>query len=261
MRCHYCDYQTRIPKTCPVCGLDAIAELGIGTERVVEEVERLFPGARVSRMDSDTTTRIGDHARILAAFESEGDVLVGTQMVAKGLDYPTVTLAGVVAADLGFSVPDFRAAERSFALIAQVCGRSGRALRGEAIVQTYSPDHPAIRRAAEHDYAGFAATELRERNEIGFPPAQRLVYLGVIGRNRARVVERALRYADLLRDVDFVEVLGPAPYPVARVNNEWRYRIALKSRKPASLRAILRERILPAAHADRSTRLAINVDP
>jgi primosomal protein N' (replication factor Y) len=261
LRCHYCDYQTRIPKTCPVCGLDAIAELGIGTERVVEEVERLFPEARVSRMDSDTTTRIGDHARILAAFESEGDVLVGTQMVAKGLDFPTVTLAGVVAADLGFSVPDFRAAERSFALIAQVCGRSGRALRGEAIVQTYSPDHFAIRRAAEHDYAGFAATELRERNEIGFPPAQRLVYLGVIGRNRARVVERALRYADLLRDVDFVEVLGPAPYPVARVNNEWRYRIALKSRKPASLRAILRERILPAAHADRSTRLAINVDP
>jgi primosomal protein N' (replication factor Y) len=261
LRCHYCDYRAPIPHVCPVCGLETIHELGIGTERVVEEVHRLFPQARVLRMDSDTTTRVGDHARILAAFEAEGDVLVGTQMVAKGLDYPTVTLAGVVAADLGLYLPDFRAAERSFALIAQVCGRSGRMRRGEAIVQTYAPDHPAIRFAARHDYDGFAAEELQERAAAGFPPSQRLVYVGVIGRDRRRVSETAHRYAGLLRDAQVAEVLGPAPYPIARVNNEWRYRIALRSRRPGALRAIVRERILALGRADRATRLAINVDP
>lgn len=261
LRCHYCDYQAPIPHVCPACGLETIRELGIGTERVVEEVRRLFPQARVLRMDSDTTTRVGDHARILDEFEGEGDVLVGTQMVAKGLDYPTVTLAGVVAADLTLYLPDFRAAERSFALIAQVCGRSGRMRQGEAIVQTYAPGHPAIGFAAQHDYDGFAAAELQERAAAGFPPAQRLVYVGVIGRDRRRVAVVAERYAALIRDEASVEVLGPAPYPIARLNNEWRYRIALRSRRPAQLRAIIRERILKAARADRTTRLAINVDP
>ncbi len=261
LRCHYCDYQTAIPVRCPVCGSDAIREVGVGTERVVDEVGRLFPAARVLRMDSDTTTRIGDHARILRSFESEGDILVGTQMVAKGLDYPTVTLAGIVLADVGLYLPDFRAAERSFALIAQVCGRSGRARRGEAIVQTYAPEHPAIRFAAAHDFEGFAEAELRERAAAGFPPAQRLIYLGVVGRERRRVVETAQNYAALLRVGEVVEVLGPAPYPIARLNNEWRYRIALRGRRPAQLRELVRERILPAARAARATRLAINVDP
>lgn len=261
LRCHYCDYQTPIPRICPVCGSEAIRELGIGTERVVEEVLRLFPEARVVRMDSDTTTRVGDHARLLAAFEADGDVLVGTQMVAKGLDYPTVTLAAVVAADLGLYLPDFRAAERSFALIAQACGRSGRMRRGEAIVQTYAPDHPAICFAARHDYEGFAVAELQERAAAGFPPAQRLIYLGVIGRNRRRANEVAHRYAELLRVGDIADVLGPVPYPIARVNNEWRYRIALRGPTPAILRGLVRERILAPARADRTTRLAINVDP
>jgi primosomal protein N' (replication factor Y) (superfamily II helicase) len=261
LRCHYCDYQTSIPKRCPQCGTESIREFGVGTEKVAAEVARLFPRARVVRMDSDTTTRIGDHARILTEFEAAGDVLVGTQMVTKGLDYPEVTLVGVVAADLGFQVPDFRAAERSFALIAQVCGRSGRARRGEAIVQTYAPSHPAVSFAGEHDYAGFAAAELAERAALGFPPAHRLVYIGVIGRAHGRVVEAAQRYAQLLRDMNLAEVLGPAPYPVARVNGEWRYRIALKTGRPATLRAAIRERILPLAEADAYTRLAINVDP
>ncbi|HTX59956.1 MAG TPA: primosomal protein N', partial [Verrucomicrobiae bacterium] len=163
LRCHYCDYQAPLPSRCPACGLESVREFGAGTERVAEEVLRLFPSARVVRMDSDTTTRVGDHARLLDAFGEDGDVLVGTQMVAKGLDYPTVTLVGVVAADVGLHLPDFRAAERSFALIAQVCGRSGRARPGEAIVQTYVPDHPAIAFAQRHDYEGFAARELAER--------------------------------------------------------------------------------------------------
>jgi primosomal protein N' (replication factor Y) len=261
LRCHYCDYQTALPQRCPACGAETIREFGVGTERVVEEVARLFPAARTIRMDSDTTTRVGDHARLLRSFETDGDVLVGTQMVAKGLDFPDVTLAGVVAADIGLHLPDFRAAERTFALIAQVCGRSGRARPGEAIVQTYAPDHPAIAFAAAHDYDGFAARELEERAQLGFPPARRLIYLGVIGRSRTRAWETAKRYAALLDEANVAEILGPAPYPIARVNAEWRYRIALKTRAPAAARAAVRERIVPLARAGRDTRLAINVDP
>jgi primosomal protein N' (replication factor Y) len=261
LRCHYCDHQAPLPKRCPSCGLETIKEFGIGTERVAEEVLRLFAGARVMRMDSDTTTRVGDHARILNAFEEEGDVLVGTQMVAKGLDFPTVTLAGVVAADLGLHLPDFRAAERSFGLIAQVCGRSGRARPGEAIVQTYAPDHPAIVFAARHDYEGFAARELQEREALGFPPARRLLYLGIIGRERVRTREVAEGYAALLRGGNGDDVLGPAPYPIARLANEWRFRIAVRTRRMKPLRASIRSLVLPLARADRTTRLAINVDP
>jgi primosomal protein N' (replication factor Y) (superfamily II helicase) len=261
LRCHYCDHQAPILRRCVQCGLETVRELGIGTERVVEEVARLFPQARVLRMDSDTTTRVGDHARLLAAFESDGDVLVGTQMVAKGLDYPAVTLVGVVAADLGLYLPDFRAAERSFDLIAQVCGRSGRAQRGEAIVQTYAPDHPAIRFAAGHDYEGFAAAELHERAAAGFPPSRRLIYLGVVGRDHRRVLQTAHEYAGRLRAAGVGEVLGPAPYPIVRVNNEWRYRIALRGRRPAPLRALIARQILPLARAQRATRLVVNVDP
>ncbi|HEY2475036.1 MAG TPA: primosomal protein N' [Candidatus Cybelea sp.] len=261
LRCHYCDFQSEIPSRCAACGAESLIDLGIGSERVAREVARLFPHARVLRMDSDTTTKIGDHARILNAFEAEGDVLVGTQMVAKGLDYPAVTLAAVIAADLGLNLPDFRAAERSFALIAQLCGRSGRANPGEAFVQTYTPEHPAVRFAAAHDYEGFAAAEIEERVQVGFPPASRLVYLGVIGRDRTRVQRTAQQYAQMLRAAGLGEVLGPAPYPIARVNEEWRYRIALKARRLKPVRAFIRERLLPLARADARTRLAINVDP
>ncbi len=261
LRCHYCDLQMPLPAICPTCASPTIREFGIGTERVADEVARLFPQARVLRMDSDTTTRVGDHARILGAFEAEGDILVGTQMVAKGLDFPTVTLVGVVAADVGLHIPEFRAAERSFALIAQVCGRSGRARPGEAIVQTYAPTHPAIVHAAAHDYEAFAQEELAERRALQYPPFVRLVYLGVIGRSRSHAWDAAARYAEVLRGADIGEILGPAAYPIARLNDEWRVRIAIKTRTPRPMRAVLRERILPLAHADRETRLAINVDP
>jgi primosomal protein N' (replication factor Y) len=261
LRCHYCDFQMPLPKVCPACKLETIREFGVGTERVVEEVARLFPDARVVRMDSDTTTRVGDHARLLTEFGERGDVLVGTQMVAKGLDFPTVTLAGVVAADVGLHIPDYRAAERTFDLIAQVCGRSGRASMGEAIVQTYSPNHPAIVHAAKHDYEGFARGELVQRRELRYPPFSRLVYLGVIGRSRKVAHDSAERYAELLRGVNVGEVLGPAPYPIARVNNEWRFRIAVKSRTPKPLRSAIRSKVLPLARAERGSRLAINVDP
>jgi primosomal protein N' (replication factor Y) (superfamily II helicase) len=261
LRCHYCDHQEPLPVACTSCKQPAIREFGIGTERVEEEVQRLFPHAKVLRMDSDTTTRVGDHARILSEFEEQGDVLVGTQMVAKGLDFPTVTLVGVVAADVGLHIPDFRASERTFALVSQVCGRSGRARPGEAIVQTYSPSHPAITFAAKHDYDGFAKAELSERESAHYPPFVRLTYLGIISRSRKAGSEAAERYAGELRDANVGEVLGPAPYPIARLNDEWRMRIAVKTKQPKQLREAIRKRVLPLARKDRSTRLAINVDP
>lgn len=261
LRCHYCDHREAVPHRCPRCGSETIGELGPGTERVVEELRRLFPHARVLRMDSDSTTRIGDHARILREFEDRGDVLVGTQMVAKGLDFPQVTLAGVVAADVGLHVPDFRAAERTFGLIMQVCGRSGRASPGSAIVQTYAPKHPAISFAARHDYTGFAEQELEERRITGYPPFSRLIYLGVVGRSRARASAAAGEYARLLERLRVAEVLGPAPFPIARLNDEWRFRIALRTHKPATARRALRQRLIPLASRDRTTRLVINVDP
>jgi primosomal protein N' (replication factor Y) (superfamily II helicase) len=265
LRCHQCDAQAPLPATCAQCGSPQIREFGVGTQKVVEVAQTLFPRARIVRMDSDTTTRVGDHARLLDEFAERGDILVGTQMIAKGHDFAEVTLAGVVAADLGLHAPDFRAAERTFDLVTQVAGRSGRARPGEAIVQTYSPAHPALAFAAQHDYDGFAAWELTQRRELGYPPFGELIYLGIIGRRREAVVAAAVRYAELLGEFADVEVLGPAPYPVARVNDEWRYRIALKTGAGpgagAALRAFLRERLLPLAQADRVTRLALNVDP
>jgi primosomal protein N' (replication factor Y) len=261
LRCHYCDAQAPIPERCTNCGSATIKEFGAGTQRVASELATLFPHARIVRMDSDTTTRVGEHARLLDRFAAEGDVLVGTQMVAKGLDFPQVTLVGAVAADLDLHVADFRAAERTFGLLTQVCGRSGRAQAGEAFIQTYSPGHPAIRFAAAHDYPGFAEEELADRKALRWPPYVRLAYLGIIGREHDRVRSAAETYAARLADDADLEVLGPAPYPIAKLNNDWRYRIAVKCRDAAHLRDIIRDGILPLARAESATRLAVNIDP
>ncbi|HTV73587.1 MAG TPA: primosomal protein N', partial [Candidatus Acidoferrales bacterium] len=261
LRCHLCDAQRPIPATCPQCAAQAIREFGVGTQRVVEAAQALFPQARIVRMDSDTTTRVGDHARLLGEFERDGDILVGTQMVAKGLDFPAVTLVGVIAADIGLHLPDFRAAERTFDLLTQVAGRSGRASPGEAVIQTYAPEHPAIAYAARHDFEGFARGELAERRALGYPPFGALVYLGIVGRRRSDVVARAQEYGARARELPDVEVLGPAPFPVARMNDEWRYRLAIKTPNGEAVRLFIRERLRKVAMNDRTTRLVVNVDP
>ena len=260
LRCHYCDAQRPIPNVCPACGGGPIVPFGIGTQRVAADVERLLPTARVVRMDADTTTHVGDHARVLERFASAGDVLVGTQMVAKGLDFPDVTLVGAIAADLDLHTADYRAAERTFDLVMQVCGRSGRARAGEAFIQTFNAAHPAIAHAARHDYDGFAREELAERRALRWPPFVRLVFMGVIGPDREQVETTIGRYADLLREDPRWEVLGPAPYPLARLNDAWRYRIAIKTKQLDELRDALRSRILPLAQRERATRLAITFE-
>ncbi len=260
LRCHWCDHQQPLPELCAACGAGPVREFGSGTQRVAEEIERLFPGAAVIRMDSDTTTHVGDHARLLERFGEDGDVLVGTQMVAKGLDFPQVTLVGAIAADLDLHVADYRAGERTFALLTQVCGRSGRARAGEAIVQTYAPDHPAIVFAARHDYEGFAREELAERRALRWPPFSRVVLLGAIGRSRQASEAAIARWADALRGDSRFEVLGPAPYPVARVNDEWRFRAAVRTKELDALRATIRARLFDPAAAVEGVRLAVTVD-
>jgi primosomal protein N' (replication factor Y) len=260
LRCHLCDLQRPVPRACEACGSPAFKEFGAGTQRVAEEVEKLFPAARIVRMDSDTTTRIGSHARLLDEFGESGDILIGTQMVAKGLDFPSVTLVGAVAADIGLHVPDFRASERTFDLISQVIGRSGRAREGEAIVQTYSPDHPAIAFAARHDFASFARWELEQRAPLRYPPFGALAYAGVIGRVKARVEAAAAALAGQLRKRPGVEVLGPAPYPTPRVNHEWRYRIALKAAAAGTL-IDAAAAIDPSGHERNGVRLALDLEP
>lgn len=261
LRCHYCDAQTAIPVSCAKCRSASIREFGVGTQSVVSELERLFPGARIIRMDSDTTTRIGDHARLLREFEANADVLVGTQMVAKGLDFPQVTLACVIAADIGLHAADFRSSERAFSLMTQVCGRSGRAGAGEALIQTYSPRHPAVLSAAQHDYDGFAQRELMDRQALGYPPFRRLMYVGIIGRDRSQACSAAEDVAQLLRESAGGEVLGPAPYPIARLKKQWRFRIAVKTLDARGLRSYIRKHVLPIAKANRSVRFAFTIDP
>jgi primosomal protein N' (replication factor Y) len=261
LRCHQCDRSRQLPVRCPRCRAETIRDFGVGTQRVATFAQELFPKAKIVRMDSDTTTRIGDHARLLDEFSASGDILVGTQMVAKGLDFPAVTLVGVIAADIGLHVPDYRAAERSFDLLAQVSGRSGRALAGETIVQTYSPAHPAVVAAAAHDYEAFAAEELEIRKALRYPPFGALVYLAVIGRALDDVKSAAQRYVAALRAGVAAEILGPAPFAVARVNDEWRYRIAIKSERSEPVAAFIRETLEPLALRERATRLIVNVDP
>ncbi len=172
LRCHYCGYAEPAPSVCPECGSEHIRYFGTGTQRVEEELAKLFPGIRVIRMDVDTTTEKGSHEKLLKQFrDKKADVLLGTQMVAKGLDFPDVTLVGVITADSALNLPDFRAGEKTFQLLTQVAGRAGRhQLKGEVLIQSYTPDHYSIIHASGHDYLAFVRDELKHRRNLHYPP-------------------------------------------------------------------------------------------
>ncbi len=234
MRCHYCGYSQKAPDRCPNCKSHRIRYFGTGTERVVEEVNSLFPDVRVLRMDSDTTSKRGAHGRILRAFrDREAGMLVGTQMISKGHDLPGVTLVGVVSADTSLHMPDFRAAERTFQMIAQVAGRSGRGDEpGDVIVQTYDPEHYAVVSGANLDYDAFYSTEIGFRRELGYPPFGTLLGVMVRGGTAGECEALGNQVVSLVEKSSlkgFVEVLGPAPCSVSRVRQVTRWRILLKS--------------------------------
>ena len=231
--CHTCDYHEQPPERCPACREGPLHYAGSGTERLEAELQAMFPGIAVARMDADTMRTRGAHERALERFRrGEARILLGTQMVTKGLDFPNVTLVGVVNADVALHLPDFRAAERTFQLVAQVAGRTGRGEKpGEVIVQSYRPQHPAIQYAAVHDYEGFAREELAARQRLGYPPYRRLVRVVVRSGNeslaRQTADELGRRLRGLFGEVSRCRLLGPAPAPLARLQGEHRVHLQL----------------------------------
>ena len=275
--CHYCGYQQEPPEICPKCKSGYIKYLGLGTERVESEISRQFAEAHISRMDSDTTTKAGSHDRILGEFKSgETSILIGTQMIAKGLDFPLVTLVGVVSADVTLNIPDFRSSERTFNLLTQVAGRAGRGEHaGEVIVQTYAPGHYSILAAAKHDYEKFYEEEIKSRKELLFPPFVNLVKITVRARNDELTLKTAQSLADIIRTVisdpgsenfrsgignGAILVAGPAPAPITRMRGYFRYNILLKGKDRTAMCALLRK-VLGSFRKPHGVLIAVDVDP
>ena len=263
--CHYCDYAVRVPKQCPACGSDYIHFVGSGSEKVEDELHRHFPRARVARLDRDTAQGKDSYERILVGFrEHRFDILVGTQMIAKGHDIANVTLVGVVSADTGLGLPDFRAAERTFQLLTQVAGRAGRHhLPGRVVVQSLNPDHYAIRHAAKQDYAGFYEKELEFRRLMRYPPFSALANVLVRSEKQDEAERMSGVVGELLANAgEGVKVLGPADAPVPRLKNEFRRQTLVKSASRPRLNELLRG-VLRHAVEEKwpAGALVIDVDP
>jgi primosomal protein N' (replication factor Y) len=272
MLCHYCGYESDPLALCPACGQKSVRYQGLGTEKLQAEIEEKFAGFVVRRMDSDTMKRPGSHARVLAAFRNGLiHILLGTQMIAKGLDFPNVTLVGVVNADVGLHIPDFRSAERTFQLLSQVAGRTGRGPQGgRVLVQTFTPDHPAIALAATHDYAGFVQQELPHRLAHHYPPYQRLARLIVRSEEQQPAADFAERLAGTFNtalhqlarggSAPEVRLLGPAEAPVFRLKGFYRYHFQLQSPSAGVLHQLLRD-VLPLARPPAGVEFTLDVDP
>ncbi len=265
--CHYCGAEKKLRPSCPGCGAANLWFGGVGIQRIEREVARCFPLARLARLDFDATRKRGSAASILAAFRSgQTDFLLGTQMVAKGFDFPMVTLVGIIVADLQLYLPDFRAAEKTFQLLTQVAGRAGRGDRpGEVILQSYDPDHPALRCAAAQDFEMFYELEASERRELRYPPFGHLVEIEVRGAKKERVAREAealkVSLARKARGLG-IELLGPAPKPIARIQGTERWHILIRSGSRTAMQAFLRA-ALPTIREKRASgvRVVVDVDP
>ncbi|WP_308634484.1 primosomal protein N' [Paenibacillus silvisoli] len=280
LRCHYCGHAEQSPEKCPSCESEHIRFFGTGTQRVEEELAKLFPGIRVIRMDVDTTTEKGSHEKWLTMFgERKADVLLGTQMVAKGLDFPYVTLVGVIAADTSLHLPDFRAAEKTFQLLTQVAGRAGRhELPGEVVVQTYNPEHYAIVTAQHHDYAGFVQEELKLRRFMSYPPFCRLIVITLSDEQLTHLITAGDKLAATLRqlayeagikgsiDSDgarFIDILGPVASPIPRMKDRYRFQCMVKYRGNVGAIELLKKAIslLSGPQGQPPVQLSVDVDP
>jgi primosomal protein N' (replication factor Y) len=262
MRCGRCGYATEASFTCPKCNSTTIRYFGTGTQRIEKEVGDVYPSARILRYDRDTVAKKGSHETFFAAFaEGKADVLIGTQMVTKGLDVANVTLVGVVSADTGLNLPDFRSSEHTFQLLTQVAGRAGRHhLPGKVIIQTFSPDNYVIRSAAMHDYESFYRQEIATREELGYPPFNALINLVFSGREEKKVMKSAEDIAQFLEKRLPGQILGPVPAAISKLRGEWRCQIVIKGKDLDTMRKALAETfkkaVLPA-----EIRVVIDVDP
>ncbi|MBN1527200.1 MAG: primosomal protein N' [Candidatus Omnitrophica bacterium] len=261
--CHYCNYKMEPPDICPNCKSSYVRYFGLGTEKVESEISHAFPHSHIARMDSDTTAKSGSHDKILGDFRTgDTNLLVGTQMIAKGHDFPAVTLVGVVSADVSLNVPDFRASERTFNLLTQVGGRAGRGEDGgEVIVQTYAPGHYSILAAAKHDYEKFYEEEIVARKELLYPPFINLVKLTVRARNDDLAARTAQRLAQAIAaETKTMAVTGPAPAPIARMRGYFRYNILVKGKDRAEMCELLKK-VLGKFGKPAHVLIAVDVDP
>ncbi|HJV44157.1 MAG TPA: primosomal protein N' [Bacillota bacterium] len=267
VRCHYCGFTEQVAEQCPSCGSTHIRYFGTGTQKVEEELSRHFPGIRVIRMDVDTTTQKGSHEKLLSEFRSGGgDVLLGTQMIAKGLDFPNVTLVGVIAADTILGMPDFRAAERTFQLLTQVGGRAGRhQLPGEVVIQTYNPEHYSIEFAKTHDYTGFFAMEAKHRFEKDYPPFYRLILFTFSSPNVPLIVKLADEWNRKLQILlpSSIYMLGPVASPIPRIKDRYRFQCMLKYRNEKQVLPIVKKMAdaFSSRHKKDDILLTVDVDP
>ena len=272
LRCHYCGYARPEQRQCPECNSEHIRYFGTGTQKVEEELARHFPGIRVIRMDVDTTTEKGAHEKWLDQFQrGKADVLLGTQMVAKGLDFPKVTLVGVIAADTVLHLPDFRAAEKTFQLLTQVAGRAGRhELPGKVIIQTYNPEHYSIVHASRHDYISFAREELQHRKKRLFPPYCSLALITFLHEHVPLLVTAGEFFAHTFktewyrsypdRSHILLEVMGPVASPVPRKKDRYRFQCVVKYRQDRSIPEAIRHAVEMTAQQFKNERLQISVD-
>ncbi len=265
--CHYCDYQIATPPACPKCRFAGIRYSGLGTQRLEVEVKDRFPNVEVARMDSDTMRRPGSHERVLNDFrEGRIQILLGTQMIAKGLDFPNVLLVGVINADTALHFPDFRAAERTFQLITQVAGRTGRGDRiGQVLLQTFSPDHPSIVAASKHDFIGFAADELTKRSQFGYPPFGSMARVIMRGPDQKEVegfAESIVRRLKMNTELLGIEcrILGPAPPPLAKLRGLYRYHAMLMTAKPEPLNRLI-VRTTADIKTPKDIQYVVDIDP
>jgi primosomal protein N' (replication factor Y) (superfamily II helicase) len=261
--CHWCCLEKRRPELCPTCQHPAMHELGAGTERLEQVVKQVVPEAVVARMDADTMSKRGAHERVLGDFRKRHiDVLIGTQMIAKGLDFPDVTLVGVVSCDTGLFVPDYRAAERTFQLLYQVAGRAGRHDKpGIVIFQTYCPENYAVAAAAKLDYDGFVQQELLFRRQAGYPPFSRLIRVLAEGRVETEAKELLRQAAAQAAGLQEMDLLGPAPAVLLRVKDRWRWHMLCKCYTPAAFTRAMAALGTVEDLGTRSCRVTLDVDP
>lgn len=269
LRCHYCDYAQKAFPICPKCNGGEVGLLGLGTERVEEEIKKAFPDAGVARMDKDTVSRKGSHERILKSLEDgDVDILIGTQMVTKGHDYPNITMVGVISADTSLNLPDFRASERTFQLITQVAGRSGRGEDpGKVIIQTFNPDHYSINAARKHDMDSFYKEEAGFRKELGYPPFSRLINIRVRGNSEVRTAEAAESLGKIGRDELMkwkgMAILGPSHAPIYKIRSKYRWQMLIKGRDSKALHSFVKNVISRTrSNPDfKGVDMQIDVDP
>ena len=264
LRCHLCDFASNVPHACPQCGFAPYKYAGSGTEKVEHALADAFPHARIARMDSDSMKGKDAYAKTLGDFAAgKIDLLLGTQMIAKGLDFPRVTCVGVINADLALQIPDFRASERVFQLLMQVSGRSGRGqVRGEVFVQTRVPFHPSIQFARHHDYAGFAEQELEFRHSLHYPPYERFILITARGRNEEKTLYVLDQLAKEINRLNLpeTELTGPSPAPIARIEERYRFQIFLRTRRIMAVTPKLRPLFMDRNWPD-DIRITLDVDP